>query len=141
MRPKTAYVFEKNHFLAEKKKQMKPVFLGAIFAIVIALGMILLGRFAWWPTLIGLFIFCTSFTLLEAMLPSWVSKIAPAKSKGTATGVYSFCQFFGIFLGGALGGWLLSKHNNTAIFIFSAAAALLWLVIASTMTKPKQVTL
>ncbi|MDT9071165.1 MFS transporter, partial [Escherichia coli] len=56
-----------------------------------------------------LFFFFMAFNLLEASLPSLISKEAPAASKGTAMGVYSTSQFFGAFLGGALGGYLLQS--------------------------------
>ena len=45
------------------------------------------------------------------MLPSLVTKFAPADAKGAATGVYSTSQFLGIFVGGAGGGWML-QHSG-----------------------------
>ena len=88
-------------------------------------------------TAFGLLIFFTAFTLLEATLPSLISKIAPSASKGTATGVYSSCQFFGIFIGGTVGGWFYAAHNFTGVFVFSIILGLIWLAIASTMKKPR----
>ncbi|WP_428835320.1 hypothetical protein [Pseudomonas peli] len=44
---------------------------------------------------IGTVVFFTAFNLLEASLPSLVSKVSPAGGKGTAMGVYSTSQFLG----------------------------------------------
>ena len=55
--------------------------------------------------------FFAAFNLLEAMLPSLVSKFAPPDVKGTAIGVYSSVQFLGTFAGAAAGGWLSQQHG------------------------------
>ena len=70
-------------------------------------------------------------------MPSLISKIAPAGNKGTAMGVYSFCQFFGIGIGGTIAGWLYGQHHLEGVFIFAALLGLLWLLVAITMPKPK----
>ncbi len=59
--------------------------------------------------MIELFLFFTGFNILEANLPSLVSQTAPAHLKGTAIGVYSTCQYLGIFAGGIVGGLLLQS--------------------------------
>ena len=51
--------------------------------------------------------FFTAFAFLEAGLPAYVSTIVNPGLKGTAMGIYATCQFFGIFCGGLLGGYLL----------------------------------
>jgi len=122
--------------IAEKKQKMKPIFVGAIATLTIAQILLLIGTANEFITAIGLLVFFTAFTLLEASLPSLISKIAPKDSKGTATGVYSCCQFLGIFIGGTVGGWFYSAHNMIGVFIFSIVLALIWLAIASTMKKP-----
>jgi len=57
----------------------------------------------------GLCLFFTGFNILEANLPSLVSQTAPSRLKGTAIGVYSTCQYLGIFAGGIIGGLLLQS--------------------------------
>jgi len=123
--------------IAEKKRKIKQIFVGAIVTLIVAQLVLLLGRYNEFMSACGLLIFFTAFTLLEATLPSLVSKIAPANSKGTATGVYSSCQFLGIFIGGTVGGWFYAAHNIIGVFIFSIILALIWLLIASTMRKPR----
>jgi len=123
--------------IAEKKRKMKRVFLGAIGAI--ALGE--LGLFGEHDQLIGLvgflFLFFGGFNLLEATLPSLISKTAPADLKGTAMGVYSSSQFLGAFLGGLCGGWIYGRWGIGAVFLFCAAMAMVWLLVASFMRAPR----
>jgi MFS family permease len=81
-------------------------------------------------------VFFTAFSLLEALLPALVSKIAPAHSKGAALGLYSSSQFLGIFFGGATAGLVQSFWQPEAVFIFCAILAASSLVISSFLCKP-----
>ncbi|OEC34051.1 Predicted arabinose efflux permease, MFS family [Pseudomonas cuatrocienegasensis] len=124
----------------EKKRRMKQVLLGAV---VVLLGCEL---FFWAfghslrALVVGTVVFFTAFNLLEASLPSLVSKVAPAGGKGTAMGVYSTSQFLGAALGGILGGWLFQHAGLGGVFLGCAALALLWLGFAVTMREPPYVT-
>jgi MFS family permease len=122
--------------MAERGRRMKPVFMGAILAICLSeVGLLKLHG----STLeIGLmlFVFFTSFNLLEALLPSMVAKMAPPEAKGTAMGVFSSSQFLGAFLGGIVGGWAHGELGFDGVFAIAALAALLWFFIAYTMKNP-----
>ena len=83
-----------------------------------------------------LFIFFTAFTFLEASLPSLISKRAPAGSKGTAMGVYSSSQFFGIFIGGIVGGSLFAHFGLSSIFFACGLLCVVWFALAFTMQEP-----
>jgi len=122
--------------LAEKKRQMKPVFLGAVTVLVLVQLALWQGAGDLWPLVIAIGVFFIAFNLLEATLPSLVSKTAPADAKGTAMGVYSTSQFGGAFVGGLLGGWVHQHWGLHAVFLFGALVALAWLLIASGMRKP-----
>ena len=89
-----------------------------------------------WGVAAALLVFFTSFNVLEATLPSMISKIAPLASKGTAMGVYSSVQFLGAFSGAAMGGALMQFVGGDAVFVFAIALLLVWLVVASTMQPP-----
>jgi MFS family permease len=90
------------------------------------------------PLLILLALFFTAINLLEALLPSIVSKVARAGAKGTAMGVYSTSQFFGAFLGGTLGGAVHQAFGAPGVAVFAALCAVLWLIAAATMTPPER---
>lgn len=123
--------------VAERKRRMKRVFLGAIAVLSLSeLGL------AWFHRdlmllAVMLFAFYTAFNLLEASLPSLVSKVAPPASKGTAMGLYSTSQFLGAFIGGAVGGWLYGLHGFQGVFVFGAAVAAVWFLVAASMKSPR----
>ena len=77
---------------------------------------------------VALVIFFTSFNVLEAVLPSLVSRLVPQNQRGMAMGVYSTAQFFGIFLGGTIGGGLLQTWGTVGIQYGCLATVFLWLM-------------
>jgi MFS family permease len=124
----------------EKQRQMKRVLVGAI-------SLLLLCELFFWQLginlralVIGNVLFFAAFNLLEASLPSLVSKVAPAGGKGTAMGIYSTTQFLGAAVGGIFGGWLYQHFGLHAVFLGCAVLALLWLGFAATMREPPYVT-
>ena len=123
--------------IAERRRRLKQVFLGAILVVAGAE----VGLAFWHMTLASvtalLFLFYVGFNLLEATLPSLISKMAPPDSKGTAMGFYSSSQFFGAFLGGSIGGWLQGRAGLSGVLIFCAASAGLWLLVAASMRSPR----
>ncbi|AQZ93836.1 MFS transporter [Halopseudomonas phragmitis] len=125
---------------AERQRQMKRVVLGAIMllALVQPLFWLSVDSLGWLVTAVVLFFI--GFNLLEATLPSLLSKLAPAGSKGTAMGVYSTCQFAGAALGGVLGGAVFGAFGLTGVFVCCALLALSWWVIGVTMGEPPYVT-
>lgn len=124
----------------EKKRQMKRVLLGAV-SVLLACELYFAFFGSSLRTLVlGIVVFFTAFNLLEASLPSLVSKVAPAGGKGTAMGVYSTSQFLGAALGGILGGWLYQHVGLNAVFIGCAVLCAIWLAIAVTMREPPYVT-
>ena len=124
--------------MAERKGRVRPVFLFAIALLIAAeLGLFFLPV-TLYSVVFMMFVFFTAFNLLEAMLPSLISRIAPADCRGTAMGFYSSSQFFGAFLGGALGGVLHQYAGTHAVFLFSAIGATLWLLLALSMPRPEK---
>ncbi len=125
--------------VAEKKRQVKAVFLLAVTLVALAeAGLASFHTELFWLALC-LLVFFTGFNLLEALLPSMISKVAPVDLKGTAMGVYSSSQFLGAFLGGAIGGWLHGQLGIAAVFWFASSTAALWLLLALGMTPPRPV--
>ena len=87
----------------------------------------------------ALLVFFAAFNLLEATLPSLISKIAPVGAKGTAIGIYSSVQFLGAFVGATAGGYLYQHHGSSALFAFCGILLALWLMFAATMKAPAAV--
>lgn len=122
--------------LAEKKQAMKPVFLFSVF-ICGATQLLLALTYNHWLSLCACMLaYFIAFNILEASLPSLISKQAAPHSKGTAMGIYSSSQFLGIFLGGSAAGMLYQWGASSAIFITNAFLCLIWILFASSMKLP-----
>ena len=123
--------------LGERRGHLRLVFLGAIALLIVAESGLALAGSSAWALLICLFLFFVAFNLLEATLPSQVSKVAPATLRGTASGVYSSSQFAGAFAGGLLGGAALTVGGEASVFAINAVALATWLLVAWPMRVAK----
>jgi len=121
--------------IAEKKHMVKTFFLGAIATLGMAELFLWIFAHELLLSALGLLLFFTAFSVLEAYLPSLVSKSAPPAQKGTALGIYSCSQFLGIFVGGSLGGWLYGAVGLTDVYLLCVALTILWLLIAFKMKQ------
>lgn len=119
--------------IAETKAKLKPVFMAAVALAMCAQLMLMLMQDSLWGVATALLIFFTAFNVLEATLPSMISKIAPLAAKGTAMGVYSSVQFLGAFFGAAVGGALMQYAGHNAVFIFAIILLFVWLIVVSGM--------
>lgn len=103
------------------------VVVGCVVALGLALAGMALSTTHEWLLGTATAVFFSAFNLLEAALPSLVSRIAPAHLRGAAMGAYSTSQFFGAFVGGALGGLALGELGLHGVFGAAAALTLAWL--------------
>ena len=126
--------------VAEKYRRMKGVFVGAVAALLVSQVTLYLGAGNFYVLLAALIVFFSGFNVMEASLPSLITKVAPPDAKGTAMGLYSSLQFLGIFVGGVVGGWANQTGGTTGVFALTAALALLWLLAAATMAQPSYLT-
>ncbi|KTD62573.1 transporter, major facilitator family [Legionella spiritensis] len=120
--------------VAERKQAMKPVFLSSV--LIAGLSQWCLAwthhhQVSLWIFMVTYFI---AFNILEASLPSLISKQANPHTKGTAMGIYSSSQFLGIFLGGTAGGLLFQLGGANAIFYTNGLVCVFWLAVAWSMT-------
>ena len=121
--------------VAERRGLMRPLFIGAIVLVLASqLGFLLCGDTLLWMAL-WLLIFFTGFNILEASLPSLVSRIAPPSAKGFALGIYNTAQALGLFAGGALGGAIAAVWGPEAVFVFAAIVMTGWWLIALGMRE------
>jgi MFS family permease len=119
----------------EKKARLKEVFIASVALMLVAQIAFVTAIQYFWGIFIALSVYFVAFNILEASLPSIISKIAPAGSKGTAIGVYNTFQSLGFFVGGAMGGLLSNYFGASAVFMFGAGLIGVWLVLAFGM-KP-----
>ena len=119
-------------FSLERKGKLRMALLGAIgLVLLVQLG---LGAISWSHatpslTLMGvlMFLFFVGFNALEASQPSLVSRMAPARLRGTALGAYNTLQSLGLFAGGFLGGALAQWGGFGGLFAATAVLTALWL--------------
>lgn len=106
------------------------------------LGMaVVLALMPWFTDSFGgvftlLVLFFVSFNILEALQPSLVSRVAPPAYKGLALGFYNTAQSLGVFLGGVMGGLLVSQGRGEYVFWLAAGLSVLWLLTARGMRQP-----
>ena len=122
--------------IAERHQRMKAVLIGAVAALAVSQVMMAAGGRDVYVLIAAITIFFVGFNIMEASLPSLVTKTAPSGATGTATGVYSSSQFLGIFVGGVAGGWLDQTRGAAGVFAFAGVLAALWLLAAATMHRP-----
>ena len=123
---------------AERRDKMAPIFRSAVaLLIVVQLGLWLAGTTL---ATLGLWVllFFVAFNILEATLPSLVSRTAHPAAKGAALGVYNTTQAMGLFIGGALGGYLGQHFGDNSVFACSAALCALWLAVTAFMKFPQR---
>ena len=123
----------------EKRAKLKPVFISAVATMLFAQLLFAVNIHSFWGVVVALFFYFLAFNLLEATLPSLISKLAPAASKGTAIGVHNTAQSFGIFVGAVFGGYLAGNYGFASVFIFCSILMGIWLVAALGMKTPPSV--
>ena len=123
---------------AERKDKMRPVFIAAVgLLFVVQLGLFLLHA-SLWALALWLLLFFVAFNVLEATLPSLVSRTAPPAAKGAALGVYNTTQAMGLFVGGAAGGYIAQHFGDNVVFAACAGLVLVWLAVANSMNFPQR---
>ena len=126
--------------VAEKYRRMKGVFIGAVMTLVASQIMLFYGSGDVFVLLAALIVFFSAFNVMEASLPSLISKVAPPDVKGTAMGVYSSLQFLGIFVGGIIGGMAHQHGGSPGVFVLTTVLAVIWLIAAAGMAQPSYLT-
>lgn len=118
--------------LAARKPWIPRVFVAGIALLLAGEMLLFMGFESLIGLMIALWVFFWGFNTLEALLPSLVSRVAPAGNKGTAIGVFNTCQFLGVFFGGTVGGWALGRFGIGAVFAGCAGVLTVWLLVAAT---------
>jgi len=108
-----------------------------ISIVSIAIGFALMG-FATSSTLfiVGVCLFFIGFNMFEPLLQSFVSKFAKVHQKGAALGVANSFAYFGAFLGGVFGGWLLHTYSRGTLALVVIALCVVWIWWVSKLRNP-----
>ncbi|MEY4515756.1 MAG: hypothetical protein RL180_102 [Pseudomonadota bacterium] len=122
--------------VAEAKRRMRRIFISGVGLISLSLVVLATFDHSKWGLLLGIGLFFIAFNLLEALLPSWLSKRAPVAAKATAMGINASSQFFGAFVGGVLGGQLLTHATPQATWAALSVLAVLWFWVVLKLESP-----
>jgi MFS family permease len=114
----------------ERAGRLRAVVLGSIALILASQLGYAAQPVGIWTFALLLLVFFAAFNVLEATVPSMVSRLAPPDVKGTALGLYNTVQALGLFAGGALGGWVSSAFGSVAVFVLCAGVMAVWFVVA-----------
>ena len=115
-------------FVAEKHRAHRNALRGSVAGLVITCLLFVPASTSFLGLAAALTGFFVAFNVLEALQPSLVSRVAPPDLKGLALGFYNTAQAFGLFAGGAMGGWLASRGTDK-VFLSAALLAALWLAV------------
>lgn len=125
--------------LSERRGRQKLAFLASIGVLLAAQALLALPQPSLTSIAIALLVFFAGFNLLEASLPSLISKTAPTQARGTAAGVYSSVQFLGTFAGATAGGVVSQHFGAAAVFLLCGLLTFSWLLVAWPMRAPAAV--
>lgn len=112
------------------------LFVCAIAAIAVGLLMILVAPLSLVSIALGLGVFFVGFNVLEASLPSLVSRFAPTALRGAALGGYNTLQSLGLFSGGAVGGGLATHFGASSVLGAMLGLTLVWALASAGMREP-----
>jgi MFS family permease len=126
--------------VAERHRRMKGVFVSAVAGLAVSQALLYADAGNVYVLIAALIVFFSAFNIMEASLPSLITKVAPPAAKGTAAGLYSSAQFLGIFVGGIVGGFAHQHGGTHGVFALTVVLALLWLIAAATMRQPSYLT-
>jgi predicted MFS family arabinose efflux permease len=116
---------------SERYGWQRGAFIACVALLVAAEALFAAGGHTLPLLFVALLAFFTAFNVLEATLPSLITRMAPPAVKGTAIGVYASVQFLGTFVGAIVGGWLSQHYGPEAVFAFCVGLTLLWLIVAA----------
>jgi MFS family permease len=121
---------------SERHGRTRTVFLGSILLLLIAQVGLLLGMHSFVNIIVMLLLFFAAFNVLEASLPSLVSRAAPAQLRGAAMGVFNTTQALGVAGGSVVGGWIAVHWGADGVHGMTVVLAFAWALVALGMKFP-----
>ena len=125
---------------AEKKRQHARIMLLGVMLIALVQLSFGVYHFPLMIIILSLIVYFTGFNLLEALLPSMISRIAPLSGKGTALGIYSTSQFGGAFFGGPVAGLIIQYSGMDGVYLFGSLMAGIWALLILGLKSPPALT-
>ena len=121
--------------LGEKYGKGKEVFVASVLFIIAAFAMMGFSS-NFWIFAAGATFFFIGFNMFEPLLQSFVAKFAKVHQKGAALGVANTFSYVGIFLGGAIGGWIYGQYHEEGVATAVIILSLFWIAWIVSMRNP-----
>ncbi|MCS6876473.1 MAG: MFS transporter, partial [Aquificaceae bacterium] len=115
-------------FLAERKRRFKEVFILG----VLTLGLSFVsfeGANGLTAVSLGILLFFLGFMILEALIPSLLTRLTHKDLRGISFGLFNTVQFLGAFVGGIWGGYAL-KHGQQLMTYTALILCLVWVFVS-----------
>lgn len=105
--------------IIEKKQMHKEAIGFALLGVILSLGIMIGGMYSFMVLAFALLLYFIPFNVLEALLPSAVSRACEPTQKGLALGVFNMSQALGVACGGFFGGLVAAQLGNISVFIMT----------------------
>ena len=113
--------------------------------VILIAGTILFGltyaifafSFTLFVFVLGVAIFFVGFNMHEPIMQSTATKFVKFSQKGTALGIFNSFGYFGSFVGGAVGGYIMHAFDFKVLAIVCVVLCVIWLVLLFTLNDPR----
>ncbi|CZE45774.1 MFS transporter [Campylobacter geochelonis] len=121
--------------VGEKRGLSKQILLlGIVFFILsYAIFAVVDTKFAF---MVGVVLFFIGFNMHEPIMQSCASKFAKSNQKGVVLGVFNSAGYFGSFIGGVFGGFMMSEFGIHELAMLIAVIGIIWFLLLITLTNP-----
>ena len=86
---------------------------------------------------VGIAIFFVGFNLHEPIMQSTATKFVKSSQKGTALGIFNSFGYFGSFVGGAVGGYIMHAFDFKVLATICVVLCVIWLVLLFSLSDPR----
>ena len=105
-----------------------------LFALTYAIFALSFTKFIF---VVGIAIFFVGFNLHEPIMQSTATKFVKSSQKGTALGIFNSFGYFGSFVGGAFGGYIMHAFDFKTLAIVCVVLCVIWLVLLFSLSDPR----
>ena len=105
-----------------------------LFALTYAIFALSFTKFIF---VVGIAIFFIGFNLHEPIMQSTATKFVKSSQKGTALGIFNSFGYFGSFVGGAFGGYIMHAFSFKVLAIICVVLCVIWLVLLFSLSDPR----
>lgn len=87
--------------------------------------------------IVGVVIFFVGFNLHEPILQSCATKFVKSAQKGASLGVFNAFGYFGSFVGGIFGGYILHNYTISTLAIICVSLCVIWFFMLCGLKDPR----